>query len=117
MHSLFFKIFVWFWLAMALVVAASTVSSMMAFSEGPKHLGGQLAMYGLAATDKLAREGKGGADNYLNLLERTTRTRAYLFDENANGVAGKVSASNAPGGGLSVEILLPITTSEAAQVS
>ena len=89
MRSLFFKIFVWFWLAMALVVLASTLSSLMAFNEGPKHLGGQLAMYGLAATDKLAEEGTGGADNYLNLLERTTRTRAYLFDENANLAAGK----------------------------
>lgn len=89
MRSLFFKIFVWFWLAMALVVLASTVSSLMAFNEGPKHLGGQLAMYGLAATERLAQEGKTGADNYLNLLERTTRTRAYLFDENANLAAGK----------------------------
>lgn len=89
MRSLFFKVFVWFWLTMALVVVASTLSSMMAFNEGPKHLGGQLAMYGLAATEKLAQEGKAGADNYLNLLERTTRTRAYLFDENANVVAGR----------------------------
>src|SRR5215468_5425172 len=89
MRSLFFKIFVWFWLAMALVVVASTLSSMMAFNEGPKHLGGQLAMFGLAATERLARSGKAGAEEYLSLLEQTTRTRAYLFDEDGNLIAGR----------------------------
>jgi two-component system, OmpR family, sensor histidine kinase CpxA len=89
MRSLFVKIFVWFWLAMALVVLASTLSSMMAFNEGPKHLGGQLAMFGLTATERLAKSGKAGVDEYLNLLEQTTRTRAYLFDENANLIAGR----------------------------
>ena len=88
MRSLFFKIFVWFWLAMALVVAASTLSSMMAFNEGPKHLGGQLAMFGLAATERLTKSGRTGVEDYLKLLEETTRTRAYLFDENANLIAG-----------------------------
>lgn len=95
MRSLFLKIFIWFWLAMALVVLASTLSSMMTFNEGPKHLGGQLAMFGLAATEKLAQQGKAGADDYLNLLERTTRTRAYLFDDNGNLLAGKETAAKA----------------------
>lgn len=89
MRSLFLKIFIWFWLAMALVVLASTLSSFMAFNEGPKHLGGQLAMFGLAAAEKLAQQGKSGADDYLNLLERTTRTRSYLFDDSGNLIAGK----------------------------
>jgi two-component system sensor histidine kinase CpxA len=89
MRTLFFKIFVWFWLAMALVVAASTLSSMMAFNEGPKHLGGQLAIFGLSAAERLSKSGKTDAENYLNLLEQTTRTRAYLFDQNANLIAGK----------------------------
>jgi len=89
MRSLFFKIFVWFWLAMALVVVASTLSSMMSFNDGPKHLGGQLAMFGLAATDRLAASGKGGVESYLSLLDQTTRTRAYLFDESAELIAGR----------------------------
>src|SRR5262245_10543690 len=89
MRSLFVKIFVWFWLAMALVVIASTLTSMMAFNEGPKHLGGQLAIFGLAATDSLARSGSAGVDEYLSLLEQPTRTRAYLFDENGNLIAGR----------------------------
>src|SRR6266404_6532897 len=89
MRSLFLKIFIWFWLAMAIVVLASTVSSFMAFSEGPKHLGGQLAMFGLGATKELAERGKAGANDYLELLEQTTRTRAYLFDENGADLAGR----------------------------
>jgi signal transduction histidine kinase len=89
MRSLFLRIFLWFWLAMALVVMAYSLSTMMAFNEGPKHLGGQLAMYGLAVTQEYEREGKTGADNYLSLLERTTRTRAYFFDENGTMIAGR----------------------------
>src|SRR5262245_58531304 len=88
MRSLFVRIFFWFWLAMALVFLASTVSSMLTFGEGPKHLGGQLAMFGIAAVDKYRIEGRQGADDYLSLLERTTRTRAYLFDENGIEIAG-----------------------------
>lgn len=90
MRSLFLKIFVWFWLAMALVVLAHSLSTMMVFDETPKRmLGDQLIMHGIMVTEKYEREGKAGADNYLSLLERTTRSRAYLFDENGNEVAGR----------------------------
>ena len=89
MRSIFLKIFVWFWLAMALIVLVHSLATLMAFNEGPKHLGGQLAMYGLAVTQEYERGGKAGADSYLSLLERTTRTRAYLFDEQGNAVSGR----------------------------
>jgi signal transduction histidine kinase len=90
MRSLFLKIFIWFWLAMALVVLAHALSTMLVFDETPKRrLEGELAMSGLTATEKYEQEGKAGADNYLDLLERTTRNRAYLFDENANQIAGR----------------------------
>jgi two-component system sensor histidine kinase CpxA len=90
MRSLFLKIFVWFWLAMALVVLAHSLSTMMVFDDTPRRmLGGQIVMFGLAASEKYEREGKAGADNYLSMLERTTRDRAYLFDESGNEVAGR----------------------------
>ncbi|HEU4388065.1 MAG TPA: hypothetical protein VFV34_09730, partial [Blastocatellia bacterium] len=90
MRSLFLRIFVWFWIAMALVVLAHSVSTMMVFDAGPRMmLGGQLVMYGLSATEKYEREGKAAADSYLALLERTTRTHAYLFDRDANQIAGR----------------------------
>ncbi len=89
MRSLFFKIFIWFWLAMALVVLAHALLTMLVFDETPKRrLEGEFAMLGLTAVEKYEQEGKAGADNYIGLLERTTRNRAYLFDENANQIAG-----------------------------
>src|SRR5215216_6137777 len=90
MRSIFFKIFVWFWLAMALVVLAHSLSTMIVFDETPRRrMGGEFTMYGLAAAEKYEREGKAGADNYISLVESTTRFRAYLFDESGNQVAGR----------------------------
>ncbi len=90
MRTLFLKIFIWFWLAMALVVLAHAVSTMMVFDETPRRmLEGEVTMLGLTVAEKYEREGKAGADDYLSLLERTKRTRAYLFDENAIEVAGR----------------------------
>jgi len=96
MRSLFLKIFVWFWLAISLVVLAHAVSTMMVFDETPKPMReGQLTIFGLTATEKYEREGRAGADAYLALLERTARTRAYLFDENGNQVAGREATPTA----------------------
>jgi signal transduction histidine kinase len=90
MRSLFLKIFTWFWLAMALVVLAHSLSTMMVFDETPRRrLEGEFTMFGLAAAEKYEALGKAGADDYLSMLERTTRARAYLFDENGNQVAGR----------------------------
>lgn len=90
MRSLFLRIFIWFWLAMAIVVLAHSISTMAVSDEGPKRmLGGQLAVYGMTATEKYEREGKDGANDYFNFLESNTRTRGYLFDQNGNAVAGK----------------------------
>jgi len=95
MQSLFLKIFSWFWLAMALVVLAHSLSTMAVFDEGPRRmLTGQLTIYGLMLTEKYEREGKAGADDYLALLESNMRARAYLFDAAGNQVAGKEAPAN-----------------------
>src|SRR5215216_6838433 len=114
MRSLFLRIFLWFWLAMALVVTAYSLSTLMAFNEGPKHLGGQLAMYGLAVTEEYEREGKSAADNYLSLLERTTRTRAYFFDENGSLIAGREAPPEIK---QIVESLVPVGENKVSQTS
>src|SRR5262245_44505287 len=90
MRSIFSKIFMWFWLPMALVVVAHSLAAMIVFDEGPRRmLGGQLAMYGLQAAEIHQRNGSAAANDYLALLQRETRFRAYLFDENGNQVAGR----------------------------
>jgi signal transduction histidine kinase len=95
MRSIFLKIFVWFWLAMALVVLAHSVSTMMVFDKTPKRmLEGEVTMIGLTVAEKYEREGKAGADDYFSLLQRTMRTRAYLFDENGSEIAGSEAPPN-----------------------
>jgi signal transduction histidine kinase len=89
MRSLFLKIFVWFWLAMALVLLAHALSTMLVFDETPRRrLEGEIAMFGLVVAEKYEREGKGGANNYLRLLEGPMRSRNYLFDESGNELLG-----------------------------
>jgi two-component system sensor histidine kinase CpxA len=91
MRSLFLKIFVWFWLAMTLVILAGFLSAIATFREdgrgpgGPRHL----TMYATTAVEKFERDGQIAARNYLNLLEESTRTRAYLFDGSGNEITGR----------------------------
>ncbi|MEW6130371.1 MAG: ATP-binding protein [Acidobacteriota bacterium] len=89
MRSLFFKIFIWFWVAMALIVLVHSLSAMMVFDSGAKgFVGGQLAMHGVAVAEIYELRGKDQANEYLKLLERNTRTRAGLFDDSGNRLAG-----------------------------
>src|SRR4029079_8169309 len=90
MHSLFLKIFLWFWLAMALVILAGFLSAVATFREDGRGPGGphHSTMYAATTAEKREREGQATANDYLTLLERTTRTRAYLFDHTGKQVAG-----------------------------
>lgn len=81
---------------MALVVLAHSLSTMMVFDRGAKgFVGGQLTMYGLAAAEKFEQQGTAATDDYLALVERTTRVRAFLFDENGRQLAGGVPTAKA----------------------
>jgi two-component system sensor histidine kinase CpxA len=90
MRSLFLKIFLWFWVAMAMVVLASSLTAMMVYDRGAKgFVGGQMAIYGLTAAEKFEQGGKAAADEYLSMVERNTRMRAHLFDDQGNELAGR----------------------------
>lgn len=95
MRSLFLRVFVWFWLTIALVVTVHFLSTRMAASaEGRMpFLQGQLTVHGLTAAEKYEQGGRSAAFDYLALLERATPTRAYLFDEDGNEVAGREAPS------------------------
>lgn len=89
MRSLFLKIFIWFWLAMGLIVVAHSLSAMMVFDEGARgFVSKQMTMYGVAAAEFYDLRGKESADEYLNLLEHNTRMRIRLFDDQGNQLAG-----------------------------
>jgi two-component system sensor histidine kinase CpxA len=95
MRSLFLKIFVWFWLAMALVILAGFLSAIATFREdgrgpgGPRHL----TMYAITVAEKFERDGQTAARDYLNLLQESTRTRAWLFDRSGNELTGRTLPS------------------------
>lgn len=86
MHSLFLKIFLWFWLAMALVAAALVVS--VVSTRGPaepekarefaEHI---LSMYALNSARILEERGRESLARYASELERTSGVRLTVFDE------------------------------------
>ncbi len=89
MRSLFLKIFIWFWVAMGLIVLAHSLSAMLVFDEGAKgFVGKQMTMYGVAAAEIYELRGQEQADDYLKLLERNTRMRVGLFDDRGHKLAG-----------------------------
>jgi len=94
MRSLFLKIFMWFGLAMVIVISANFLSSYVTFREDSRGRppGNFTTMFAQTAVEKLEREGKAAAINYLDALEKTTLTRSYLFDQNGN----EITERNAP---------------------
>src|ERR1044072_5177797 len=89
MRSLFLKIFIWFWLAMGLIVLAHSLSAMMVFDEGAKgFVGRQVTMYGVAAAEIYELRGPEPAEEYLQLVERNTRMRVGLFNDWGQQLAG-----------------------------
>ena len=94
MRSLFLKIFMWFGLAMVIVISANFLSSYVTFREDSRGRppGNFTTMFAQTAVEKLEREGKAAANKYLDDLEKTTLTRSYLFDQDGN----EITERNAP---------------------
>lgn len=95
MRSLFLKIFIWFGLAMAIVISANFLSAYVASREDSRMRpppGNWTTMFAQIAVEKLEREGKEATSKFLDDLERTTQTRSYLFDQNGD----EVDERNAP---------------------
>src|SRR5436853_1019784 len=91
MRTLFVKILVWFWLAYALGLLAHFLSTEAAMREEPRpHFPpGQQAMLAQVAIEKLEREGQPAASEFVDTMEKTTRTRAFIFDRNGDEVTGR----------------------------
>ncbi|MGA2401274.1 MAG: ATP-binding protein [Syntrophobacteraceae bacterium] len=118
MRSLFIKIFLWFWVAMALVGFASFLSAVateshpffqmpwLRFLERPPvegHLnmqpgsfaghwislmGNSLRLSGQTAIEIYERDGKTALFDYFNELERAVRIHFFLFDDRKEQLAG-----------------------------
>lgn len=93
MRSLFLKVFLWFWLAMVLVIAALAVTSYLTRPERmprpPEFVQGIMSAYAGSATEIYEREGSQGLASFLEHLEREARVRAYLFDASGKELTGR----------------------------
>lgn len=93
MQSLFLKIFLWFWAT----AFATGIAVVITFILGPggvpsrwhSSLTDTARSSGMIALAELERGGAPAASSYIESLERDTRLRACLFDQNGNAVAGK----------------------------
>ncbi|MEO7507021.1 MAG: ATP-binding protein, partial [Pyrinomonadaceae bacterium] len=94
MRSLFWKIFLWFWLAMGLVglafiVASATTQSEPLVAYWRVMAGDALAIYAQSAADTYEREGAEGLRHYLDRMEATTHLRAALFSVDRQELSGR----------------------------
>lgn len=94
MHSLFLKVFLWFWLAMILVIGALAVSSYVTSGahglHPPLFVEGILTAYARLAATRYESEGRAALDAYMQRLERDANLHARLFDSNGNELSGGV---------------------------
>jgi signal transduction histidine kinase len=100
MKSLFLKIFLWFWLAMALVAMAIVVSTATTQSEPVIAYwrvvaADALAIYAQSAVETFEREDQAGLVAYLERMERKARVRAVVFDEQGREISGREAPQGA----------------------
>jgi two-component system sensor histidine kinase CpxA len=100
MHGLFFKIFIWFWLAMASVGAALVVTVALTESEPVvarwrEAAGNSLALFAYSAAEAYEQGGQSKLTDYLTRLEQTTHISAFLIEERGREVAGQAVPDNA----------------------
>ncbi len=92
--SLFLKIFLWFWLAMALIVGALTLVT-RTFQNEPivrqwqVFAGETITVHSQTAAQIFDAEGKNGLEDFLKRLENSQRVKAVgLFRQNGEQIAG-----------------------------
>jgi signal transduction histidine kinase len=94
MQSLFFKILIWFWIAIVLVLAAFILSIAVTQTE-PVYAAWREAMtqataiYAQSAAEVYERDGKEALSDYFGRIERSVQLHPLLFDEAGHEVLGK----------------------------
>jgi signal transduction histidine kinase len=100
MRSLFLKVFLWFWLAMALVIGAFFITTELTRTEDVFSMHALTDKYTafIAQNAALAyeRDGQPGLTIYLERMERETDIRARLFDEQGQELSGLGAQPGAP---------------------
>jgi signal transduction histidine kinase len=84
LRSLFLKVFLWFWLAMSLVVGAFALVIHLTWPQRdprpPQFVEGVLVAYSQGAAEAFERGGADGLDSFQRRVEREARVRARMFD-------------------------------------
>jgi two-component system sensor histidine kinase CpxA len=92
MRTLFFKIFVWFWLAMATVSIVLIVSTATT-SPGPRWrspmIGRPLMMHGRMAARIYEQEGEAALSDYIASVAKVTRLDPFMFNEHGQEISGR----------------------------
>jgi two-component system, OmpR family, sensor histidine kinase CpxA len=87
MRSLFVKIFLWFWAAVALMILGVAGVQSLSWWTGPLRVPARnsFAMYAVLAVDAFERDGVQGLDGFIEQLRRNVGVNSHLLD--ARGVA------------------------------
>lgn len=92
MRSLFLKVFLWFWLAMVVVIATFAVTTHFTRTpemfRPPPFIEAVLTGYGRDTVATYEREGAAGLKQHLDYLKRETGTRNQLFDASGTELTG-----------------------------
>jgi two-component system sensor histidine kinase CpxA len=92
LRSLFLKVFLWFWLAMSLVVGVillvTHLTRPLHEPRPPQFIEAVVAAYSQGAADTFAREGATGLDSFQRHVEHESRVRLRLFDGAGAELAG-----------------------------
>lgn len=94
MRTLFFKIFLWFWLAMAALIVAIIITVATTQNEpiGPglrDAAANAVTIYAQSAAEIFERGGRRALFNYFQRIEQETGNQAYLFDEQGAELSGR----------------------------
>lgn len=92
MRSLFLKVFLWFWLAMVVVITTFAVTTHLTRTPDsfrpPHFIENVLTGYGRGAAAAYERAGATGMDAYLSHVKEESGTRNQLFDASGTELSG-----------------------------
>ncbi len=90
MQSLFLKIFLWFWAAMAFIILSMLAVTWLTLSPRLQpQVGDPFRMFGQEAAKIYEQAGLAGLATYLDYLDQNLKNPSYLLDETGQELAGR----------------------------
>lgn len=90
MQSLFLKIFLWFWAAMAFIIVSMLVVTWLILRpQLQPQVGDPFRVFGQEAARIYEQTGRAGLASYLDYLDQNLKNPSYLLDETGQELAGR----------------------------